>query len=219
MFNLEQSIAEWRQHMLAAGIKSPVPLEELESHLREEIELQMKSGIQAQTAFLNATGKIGRGEHLREQFKQAYKMDKSKQRKFIGYFYSSLLILYVLATTYAMTRNDLAVSDWYLGMAAQVTLLLLSLLCWRQMPARFPTIKNRVLQSMVGLIGGISGAAWFLAFAYFILPHYNFTTGELVVAILWAMIPTLILQEMAFMLLDKSEGEEPQINRETWIKA
>ena len=37
MFGLEQAIADWRQQMLAAGIKTPVPLEELEIHLREDI--------------------------------------------------------------------------------------------------------------------------------------------------------------------------------------
>jgi len=37
MFDLEQAIIAWRQQMLAAGIKSPVPLEELENHLRDEI--------------------------------------------------------------------------------------------------------------------------------------------------------------------------------------
>ncbi len=37
MFNLEQSIAEWRQQMLAAGPKNPTPLNELESHLREDM--------------------------------------------------------------------------------------------------------------------------------------------------------------------------------------
>jgi len=37
MFSLEKSISEWRRQMLAAGIKTPVPLEELEIHLREEI--------------------------------------------------------------------------------------------------------------------------------------------------------------------------------------
>ena len=45
MFDLEKAIADWRRQMLAAGIKTPVPLEELESHLREEIEQQMKSGL------------------------------------------------------------------------------------------------------------------------------------------------------------------------------
>ena len=37
--------------MLAAGIKTPVPLEELESHLREEIEQQTKLGLSEAEAF------------------------------------------------------------------------------------------------------------------------------------------------------------------------
>ena len=44
MLDLDQAIAEWRKQMLAAGIKTPVPLEELDIHLREDIEQQMKSG-------------------------------------------------------------------------------------------------------------------------------------------------------------------------------
>jgi hypothetical protein len=36
MFDLEQAIADWREQMLAAGVKTPVPLVELESHLLDE---------------------------------------------------------------------------------------------------------------------------------------------------------------------------------------
>jgi hypothetical protein len=71
MFNLEQSIAEWRQQMLAAGIKSPVPLEELEIHLREEIEQQMKSGLNEQDAFNSTVQKIGEAGLLKMEFKKA----------------------------------------------------------------------------------------------------------------------------------------------------
>jgi len=38
MFDIEQSFTEWRKQMLAAGIKTPVPLVELEIHLREDVE-------------------------------------------------------------------------------------------------------------------------------------------------------------------------------------
>jgi hypothetical protein len=210
MFHLEESIAEWRRQMLAAGIGSP-ELEELESHLREEIEVQIKSGIRAYAAFSNAVEEMGSAESLREQFQRAHKADTLKQRKFVGYFYSMLLTFYVLASTYAMTRNALSASEWWMGMAAQITLLLLSWLCWRWVPVSFPAINGRTLQTAAGLIGGISGAAWFLAFAYFVLPHCNFTTGELMVAILWAMVPTLILPEAAF-LLDRRESEELPTN-------
>jgi hypothetical protein len=71
MFNLEQSIAEWRKQMLAAGIKSPVPLEELESHLREEIEKQVQSGISEQLAFEAAIQHIGQAGPLKAEFRNA----------------------------------------------------------------------------------------------------------------------------------------------------
>ncbi|MGA9778775.1 MAG: hypothetical protein WBS33_10950 [Verrucomicrobiia bacterium] len=70
MFDLEQSIADWRRQMFAAGIKTPVPLDELENHLREEIERQMKSGLGAQQAFATAAERIGQANMLKKEFKK-----------------------------------------------------------------------------------------------------------------------------------------------------
>jgi hypothetical protein len=70
MFDLEKSISEWRQQMLTAGIKTPVPLEELEIHLRESVEQQMKSGLNEQEAFNSAVQKIGRAQVLKSEFKK-----------------------------------------------------------------------------------------------------------------------------------------------------
>ena len=70
MFDLEQSIADWRKQMLAAGIKTPVPLDELEIHLREEIEQQIKSGLNAQQAFAAAVQQIGQANRLKREFKK-----------------------------------------------------------------------------------------------------------------------------------------------------
>ena len=71
MFNLEQAIVEWRQRMLAVGVKTPVPLEELESHLREDVEQQMRSGFSEQEAFGSAIKKIGQPRLLKTEFKKA----------------------------------------------------------------------------------------------------------------------------------------------------
>ena len=70
MFDLETSIARWRKQMLAAGIKTPVPLEELEIHLREEIERQMKSGLNEQNAFEFTIRQIGQPKVLKGEFKK-----------------------------------------------------------------------------------------------------------------------------------------------------
>ena len=70
MFDLDQSLAGWRKQMLAAGIKTPVPLEELEIHLREDIAQQMQSGLSAQQAFGIAVKKIGQALELKREFKK-----------------------------------------------------------------------------------------------------------------------------------------------------
>ena len=43
MFNLNQAIAEWRKQMAASGINLPEALDELESHLREDVDQQVRS--------------------------------------------------------------------------------------------------------------------------------------------------------------------------------
>jgi hypothetical protein len=68
MFDLEQSIADWRRQMLAAGIKTPVPLEELEIHLREEIERQTKSGLKEQDSFNFAVKQFGESSNVKQEF-------------------------------------------------------------------------------------------------------------------------------------------------------
>lgn len=70
MFNLEHAISEWRRQMRGAGIKSPVPLDELESHLRDEIEGQMKSDRNPQQTFENAVAWIGPANLLQREFKK-----------------------------------------------------------------------------------------------------------------------------------------------------
>ena len=71
MFNLEQAIAEWRKRMRAAGIQSPVPLEELEEHLREEIEAQVNLGRSEAAAFEVAAQNIGPARGLTAEFNKA----------------------------------------------------------------------------------------------------------------------------------------------------
>jgi Family of unknown function (DUF5808) len=74
MFDLEKSIIEWRQQMLVAGIKTPMPLEELEGHLREDIKKQMQSGASVQRAFEVAVQRIGHADELKSEFKQLRRM-------------------------------------------------------------------------------------------------------------------------------------------------
>jgi drug/metabolite transporter (DMT)-like permease len=70
MPDLEQQIAQWRRQMLAAGIKTPVPLDELESHLRDEMEQLAVSGLSAKEAFAAAVRQIGQPNVLGREFRK-----------------------------------------------------------------------------------------------------------------------------------------------------
>jgi hypothetical protein len=79
MFNLDQAIAEWRRQMLAAGIKTPVPLDELESHLREDIDRSIRSGLGEDHAFGLAVSQIGDPGTLKAEFARV----ENQERKYM----------------------------------------------------------------------------------------------------------------------------------------
>jgi len=81
MFKLEQAISKWRDQMRTAGIQTPVPLVELESHLRDEIERQMRSGLSSEQAFQVAIRQIGQAGVLKQEFKRSGGTIERKQMK------------------------------------------------------------------------------------------------------------------------------------------
>lgn len=68
MFNIEQAITEWRRQMQAAGIKTSVPLDELESHLREDIGVLVSAGKPEAQAFQLAVSRLGSPSSVRTEF-------------------------------------------------------------------------------------------------------------------------------------------------------
>lgn len=72
MFNLNQSIAEWRRQLAANGIKDEAILDELEGHLRESVARQTNSGMEAQHAFNAAVDDIGEARNLRLEFRKVW---------------------------------------------------------------------------------------------------------------------------------------------------
>ncbi|MEO5957918.1 MAG: hypothetical protein ABIZ49_12390 [Opitutaceae bacterium] len=66
MFDLEQEIAKWRREMEATGLV-PEVLNELEEHLREDIERQVR-GVNVPEVFQAALLRIGRPCALRDEF-------------------------------------------------------------------------------------------------------------------------------------------------------
>ncbi len=71
MFDLDQAVATWRRQTEGAGLDSPELLDELESHLREEIQKLIKLGMMEPAAFALAVDQIGEANLLRREFARA----------------------------------------------------------------------------------------------------------------------------------------------------
>ena len=154
MFDLEQSIAEWRQQMLAAGIKTPVPLEELEIHLREEIERQVQSGVSRQQVFGIAVKKIGQAPELKNEFKKVNApMEIQKIIKLAGVICVVVASFCPLFIFLAMLLDHRVSSlPKMLAVAVYAITLTTIVLSWRYNHKLLPVIRNQRLRRAVGIV-------------------------------------------------------------------
>ncbi len=171
MFHLEQSITEWRTQMLAAGIKSPVPLEELESHLREEIQQQLKLGQEEHRAFEISVQKIGRPELLENEFQKTERTFMKTTIKISPGILGTLTGAALMVPGCIQLHHELAVANGKLGL----WLLGLVLLAWsfelfrkmirgqapKKIPEKVPLpLPKQILKISAGMVFLLIGLAF-----------------------------------------------------------
>jgi hypothetical protein len=80
MFDLEQAMTRWRRQMAASGISSPETLDELESHLLEEVERHTNSGLDLAQAFEASIQNLGQVEVLKSEFAKVSGANETPER-------------------------------------------------------------------------------------------------------------------------------------------
>lgn len=100
MFDLNGAIAKWRMKVAAGGTCGKSDLDELEAHLREEIENLTPSGLSQEEAFLVAKHRLGHPASLAREFAKINPLAVWSHRTlWIGLG----LILYFLVAHFALT--------------------------------------------------------------------------------------------------------------------
>src|SRR5689334_16795020 len=84
MFELEQAIIDWRQQLSTAGINSRGVLDELEAHLREDIDRQMRTGLSAEQAFVNGRERFGKPDAIKAEFSKTPRASTVTEKFMIG---------------------------------------------------------------------------------------------------------------------------------------
>jgi len=117
MFNLDQAIARWRLQMADAGVETTESLNELEAHLRDDIDHAIRSGLSAELAFQGASERLGRADALRGEFA---KWARAKRQHFICRGVISGIGVFLLGATFcyfvmipAMLAASQLHSQWY----------------------------------------------------------------------------------------------------------
>jgi hypothetical protein len=194
MFSLEQTISEWRQQMLAAGIKSPVPLDELEVHVREEIERRMKTGLNEKEAFKTAAQKIGQARILKTEFKKASVPAEIRFVQLVGIACSAMAALFSLwFLLVLLTIHEANLAERLLGLAAAASIVL----SWRYGHKFLPAISNQLIRVAVETACCLASLGGMMMFIKFI-PRFlgQIPVGQMLVSILWAWTVMAVLGAM-----------------------
>ncbi len=197
MHDLETSISTWRLQMLAAGIKSPELLDELESHLRDEIERRCSSGEEERHAFEGAVRQLGRAGALRVEFAKV----GVERRQAWGILGLGMLISLAGASTlYELPAGQLTFGKLALGACACLMFPLLLLLGWRHAHRYLPVLSQRQ-DACVKLLGLALGFACTAALqANLIEPLRERDPGLFAIAFLWGWMPMILGAGLIFAL-------------------
>jgi len=193
MFNLNHAIKEWRRQMIAAGVKTPVPMEELESHLRDDVEGRMNAGLSAEEAFALAAQEIGPGAALRLEFEKVPLTPgsdplRSRRNSFILAGFYGVFCLSV------MFSHEMSAAQLVLGSLA-VVLGVVGLGSWSYFEQFLPVVedkrKREWMQAAFSLLGPVAFAGGGLILSL-LLPDGDETPGQNIVRMLWLAIPGIV---------------------------
>jgi hypothetical protein len=190
MFKLEAAIAAWRKEMRAGGIKSPAALEELEAHLREEIERHVSAERGEEAAFAAAVRSIGPAHALGEEFAKVEGAREARQwQLFENLFLGAVVGMPLMVGCMALVIRNGTFADMTAGQkgfslaaAAAFSLLAMGM---RWSCGRFPVVRtNRIRDAVL-----VPVLAWVLAMAFIYLPRCELTVAQSGVVALWTFAP------------------------------
>jgi hypothetical protein len=202
MFQIEQAITDWRKKM-STGLRDGDALDELENHLREENARQTKAGVEAQKAFKTAVARMGNITQLKSEFEnvrapkrwwQAELYGSSElERKMVewlmlgsGLFIGggmSYNILFKRGSCAEMTASQQA---WSLAAALLIGFLVAF---GKYLHPLLPVLAGTRKRNMAIFGGSLFMVVEFSVLFWVFLPQTTLTLGQLLVTLLWAMVP------------------------------
>jgi hypothetical protein len=209
MFDLNQSITEWRKRMAAGGIKTPAILDELESHLREDVELQTRAGSDVEKAFTAAVQKIGSASALKREFKKSTAVNLVE--KMMVAIAAVFVAFGIFLTTVTLILCYGSFAERFAGFTA-LAFLLLAGFGWPYVAPFLPVIlrkRDRWAAQVGCLLGGFGLATFYVQ----VIVHPFQTRGDGILPAIgfWAAFPVAIGFALACALERAVQRAQEQI--------
>jgi len=164
MHNLEKSITEWRKTMMAAPAVSHETLDELENHLRENVEQLVRSGMTEPEAFEHAVAQLGGARMIGSEFRKLDQSTWLPVKLVIGFGLMSALamMIFVIAQLDVGRMNFLLASHVFLVVLGNTTTFLVGALgvCFvaQRCLSDFSPFRMRSLTRVTFLLGCVAAS-------------------------------------------------------------
>ena len=195
MFNLEDGIKGWRRQLAESGITSAEILDELEGHLRDEVDAQMRSGKTPDNAFKSAVAQMGHSRELGTEFSKL--ADSAQRPKYLGVF--CFLATALIALNAQPLIEELAASASitraiaFTGMLVIAAYLAALPFCYRKLPSiRRPAVAWALK------FGSLLVNFWILLALLSALQLVQVKLDEGVVQLFWAAVPAFFATLLAY---------------------
>src|SRR5688500_9697725 len=126
MFDVEKEIADWRSHMVQEGIERPEILDELESHLRSEIDRHLAAGWDPQRAFKTAVQQMGDARTIKSEFESAGDCQPPELQKLLWVACIGFAALVSVVSSYVFLTSESGWAKTVFGLGA-VSLAILAI--------------------------------------------------------------------------------------------
>ena len=190
-FQLNDAIAQWRRDLCSRGIETRA-LDELESHLREEIERQTSSGTAISRAFEISVLKIGSATTLEAEFGKLKAARLARAEKCLRVYSVVFPVVYLYLGSRGLFRVEMSFAERTMGFLA-IVLTSLFVLATPHYHRFLPPIPNKLRRERIQLACTLG---WIVAgglFANLALPHLNLSVSQVIVVFLWLVTPCALL--------------------------
>jgi hypothetical protein len=210
MFELEEAIAEWRRRMEAGGVRDLSALDELEAHLREDVERQVRVGTPGLEAFAAAAKRIGNAKPLAAEFREAEgrgaTVMRLARRWGMVVFAGAYVVMAGGPTLFRLGNfSTLSARQEYAVLAAIVLsgFLMVSGIWTRRW---LPVIPRKGPRMAVCFAAGMVVALWNVEFFNLVMNRWELDTSHFVVAFLWDWVSAAALCGLMNGLEDAAAG-------------